>query len=1407
MSSNSIFDQFTHQYSLNKTLKFELRPIGNTTKHIKTAGIIGATWQKNSNEIFGEDAKRAEDYKVMKEILDDVHRQFIREALLESRVKKTFNNKLLDDFYKAWEKRKENHKNYQGHQKKQAKKLGDLFNDTINDWESKYSLNKKKKGIKLLLSASIFKVLKTIIEEDQNRDDKVIEVQKRDKTPYTKDELEKSCEPFESFSTYFEGFHDNRENIYDCKNLHSTSIAYRLFEQNLPFHFKNIQKWQTITKSLNEVSSTNKKNFQKEINTLEKQVTVKLNELFKPAGFLNYFSQSGIDKYNEILGGSPAMAGTQKVQGLNEIINLTYQKNQSDRKSFPGMQQFYKQILSEDDSVFMDVFDSDEEFLNTIKMFHNKKKKLPSLLQKEIKNHLNLLEETDLKFHYLSRAKIKSLSIETCGHWNTLNFWWQKHITGKHNLSKSHQTKEYKKKLLSFKEIQDIFSYIQEENKSLITKKWQEWKLEKLIRDYINTELKALISGEVRKDQNGQKIFSIKESFDKLNKEGILNLDELSKKPKKRKEQIALIQNFLDACLSLSSFVRTLQVREKDFLKEQEQSSEGERWQEFLQTFSDQFGVMHLYNKARNWITQKPYSKDKVKVNFANPTLANGWDQNKEVDNSCVLFIKDQQYFLGVMDKKHRTLFENIDFKEIKNQITTYRELILKDEELLNTKKEGALVYQKIKNKLEEHQKRITELKDKKTHLSSKENGNYQKMVYKLLPGANKMLPKVFFSKKNIKDYSPSKEILKIINHASHTKDGQPKSEFKKKEFNQHDMYKVIDFFKASILKHSDWKHFNFKFSRTESYNDLSDFYREVEHQGYKVTFQDVSVDYIHYCIEKGWLYFFEIYNKDFSLNKKSKGKDNLHTLYWKGLFQEKNEGKVIRLFNGKAKSQGDTIKLNGKAEIFFRPASIKYTDKQKTEGHHTESLKGKFKYPILKDRRYSEDKFFFHVPITLNYKRPNNPQNKDTNIEINKFLKKQHSKVNIIGIDRGEKNLLYYSIINQNGDIIEQDTLNSITNTHTGKAIDYHKKLDEKGKERDSARKNWFHIKNIKELKDGYLSQVVHKLSQLIIKYNAIVVLEDLNFGFKRGRFKVEKQVYQKFEKTLIDKLNYLVFKNAPKGQSGHYLKAYQLAAPFKSFEKLGKQSGILFYTTASYTSTTDPITGFLKNTHYSYTNLKDSQSFWNSFNSIQFNTKEDYFEFTYDISKVKQSGRQQKEDLEVKRKEWTVCSNVTRSYYDRDKKITHVYDLHKELVSLLKKHEISYQDGKCIKGQLAQNNNVDLHEQMARYFNAILNIRVNDGDLDYILSPVEPFFDSRYVGEIKTAKLPVDSDANGAYNIARKGICILEEIKKSEDIEKLKLGAVKKNKWQNYVQSEKVVGRSKKRCFPKNYKLRKSS
>ena len=166
---------------------------------------------------------------------------------------------------------------------------------------------------------------------------------------------------------------------------------------------------------------------------------------------------------------------------------------------------------------------------------------------------------------------------------------------------------------------------------------------------------------------------------------------------------------------------------------------------------------------------------------------------------------------------------------------------------------------------------------------------------------------------------------------------------------------------------------------------------------------------------------------------------------------------------------------------------------------------------------------------------------------EINEWAKthiqqcvKQKKDLTILGIDRGENNLLYYSLINLDGHIIKQDSLNVINNT------DYLSILKNREGDQDAAQKNWANINNIKELKSGYLSHAIHKITQTMIEHNSMIVLEDLNMGFKRTRQKVGRQVYQKFEKMLIEKLNFYVDKTAATSDITQIYKAFQLSTEF---------------------------------------------------------------------------------------------------------------------------------------------------------------------------------------------------------------------------------------------------------------------
>ncbi len=90
---------------------------------------------------------------------------------------------------------------------------------------------------------------------------------------------------------------------------------------------------------------------------------------------------------------------------------------------------------------------------------------------------------------------------------------------------------------------------------------------------------------------------------------------------------------------------------------------------------------------------------------------------------------------------------------------------------------------------------------------------------------------------------------------------------------------------------------------------------------------------------------------------------------------------------------------------------------------------------------------------------------------------------------------------------------------------------------------------------------------------------------------------------------------------------------------------------------------------------------------------------------------------------------------------------------------------------------------------FNLMLQMRnsIPNTEEDYIISPVKNnkgiFFDSRNCNENQ----PNNADANGAYNIARKGLMLIERIKKADEnqLEKLDLKITKED-WLNFVQNE---------------------
>ena len=1095
------------------------------------------------------------------------------------------------------------------------------------------------------------------------------------------DENEKeTVECFKNFTTYFKGFNTNRENMYSSDEK-STAIAYRCVNDNLPRFLDNV------------------KSFKKVINNLPAETVTKLNtdlynifgrnieDIFSVDYFEFVLAQSGIDVYNYMIGGYTCSDKT-KIQGLNEYINLYNQQVAKNEKSkrLPLMKPLYKQILSEKDSVSFipEKFNSDNEVLRAIGDYYNNHIGDFDLLT-ELLQSLNTYNANGI--FVKSGVAITDISNGAFNSWNVLRSAWNEKYEALHPVTS--KTK--------------IDKYIEKRDK-----------VYKAIKSFSLFELQSL-GNESGNEIIDWYISSINECNSKI-KEAYLQAQELlksdyeksyNKRLYKNEKATELVKNLLDAIKEFQKLIKPLNGTGK------EENKDELFYGKFTLLYDSIADIDRLYDKVRNYITQKPYSKDKIKLNFDNPQLLGGWDKNKESDYRTVLLHKDGFYYLAVMGKSHSKAFVNAP------------------------------------------------------EITSDDEDYYEKMEYKLLPGPNKMLPKVFFASKNIDTFQPSDRILDIRKRESFKKGAT---------FNKSECHEFIDYFKDSIEKHDDWSQFGFEFSPTESYNDISEFYREISDQGYSVSFNKISKNYVDELVENGYIYLFQIYNKDFS--KYSKGTPNLHTLYFKMLFDERNLSNVV-------------YKLNGEAEMFYREASI--NDKEKITHYANQPIKNKkpdndkkesvFEYDIVKDKRFTKRQFSLHLPITINFKAHGQ---EFLNYDVRKAVKYKDDNY-VIGIDRGERNLIYISVINSNGKIVEQMSLNEIISDN-GYTVDYQKLLNKKEKDRDEARKNWTSVENIKELKEGYISQVVHKICELVIKYDAVIAMEDLNFGFKRGRFPVEKQVYQKFENMLISKLNLLIDKKAEPTENGGLLRAYQLTNKFDGVNK-AKQNGIIFYVPAWDTSKIDPATGFVNLLKPKYTSVPEAKKLFETIDDIKYNTNTDMFEFYIDYGKFPRCNSDFK-------KTWTVCTNSSRILTFRNKEKNNMWDnkrivLTDEFKSLFNEFGIDYKGN--LKNSILSISNTDFYRRLIKLLSLTLQMRnsITGSTLpedDYLISPVAnksgEFYDSRnYKGT--NAALPCDADANGAYNIARKALWAINVLKDTPDdmLNKAKL-CITNAEWLEYTQ-----------------------
>ena len=1224
--------QFTNLYPVSKTLRFELIP------DERTRAIL------EHSDLFAQDEHRAASYKLVKKIIDRYHMAYI-DSVLEALILPSGYLKGLCDLYLKSQKSDADKKALEQLQDKLRKMIASALTK-----DNRFKRIDKKELIREDIMSVITPEERVLIDE------------------------------FRDFTTYFTGFHKNRQNMYSAE-AQSTAIAYRLIHENLPKFIDNMATFARIA------ASPVAEKFPQLYQEMSEYLNVReIGDLFKLDYYTELLTQRQIDVYNAVIGGRTQDDGDKKIQGINEYVNLYNQQQATKETRIPKLKPLFKQILSDREAVswLPEEFESDKDMLEAVRdccyslnghVFGMLRELLTNLSGYRLDG---IYIPNDLSISDISQAMFKD--------WAVIKKGIVEDLKRNYPPKRSEKSDNYEERIRKLIKRENSFSigYLN----SCINKD---------ICDYF-ASLGAIDDGE---NQAVNLLVQIQNAYTEaqsLLENGYPEDCNLAQD----KDNVAKLKTLLDAIKALQHFVKPL-------LGNGDEPDKDERFYGELAVLWEELDrVTPLYNKVRNRMTRKPYSIEKFKLNFENSTLLDGWDVNKERDNTCVILRREGKYYLGIMRKQFNAIFVNVP----------------------DAQGEDA----------------------------------FEKMEYKLLPGANKMLPKVFFSKSRIKEFNPSPTLLEHYHQGTHKKGDN---------FSLKDCHELIDFFKVSLAKHEDWGKFDFHFSPTESYEDMSGFYREVEQMGYKISYKRIPFSYIDQLVEEGKLFLFQIYNKDFS--RFSKGTPNLHTLYWKMVFDERNLADVV-------------YKLNGQAEVFYRKKSLAYKrpthpayqaiKNKNSEGKKAEST---FDYDIIKDRRFTTDKFQFHVPITINFKATGTGS---INARVNQFIH-DHDDLHFIGIDRGERHLLYVTVIDSKGNIKEQFSLNEIVNEYQGVTYktNYRSLLDKREEERQRERQSWNTIEGIKELKQGYMSQVIHKIVTLMVKYRAVVVLEDLNMGFKRGRQKVESSVYQQFEKALIDKLNLLIDKRIDATAPGGLLHAYQLTNKFTSFREMRRQNGFMFYIPSWNTSKIDPVTGFVDLLHPRYESVEKSRVFFSKFKSIRYNQDNGWYEFSLDYKDFTSKA-------DGSRTEWTLCTHGTRVVTYRNPKKNSSWDsreinLTEEFNALFEAYGIQAQGN--LKQAIAEQSEKDFFDKLTHLLSLTLQLRnsITGTEVDYMISPVADeyghFFDSRTCGK----ELPQNADANGAYNIARKGLWVARQIQASAVDEKADI-VMSNKEWLVFAQTK---------------------
>lgn len=1300
--------EFTNLYQLSKTLRFELKPEGKTKEtfkqwleELKNSELV----VDNDGNLFAKDKNIKEAYLAIKPIMDRLHEQFIEMSLLSKEAKQID----FSEYFEAYKKKNVKAEMENGLRKAFAmpfRYAGQCFIEEISkaQKDGKEIKTKKDKQYECLTDAKMYNYLSANVKVLAEQND------------FDEQTLAKHIEQFKGFWGYLDGYNQNRENYYEVDKEASTAVATRIVHENLPTFCSNALRFERrkdeylyIYRYLKENSRETKiKNSKGE----EIDVEAISDEVFQIRHFNECLAQTQIEEYNRIIG------------NYNMLINLYNQlrRGENDFKKIDEFEKLKKQIGCGRKKSLFELLQGDSDMKKLLlkaseagnKMFNATSNFLEI---NTVPDFITFLRECDnWNGIYMSKTAISKISNLYFANWHSIK---DKLKDAKADACITYDKKrEDPIKLRDAVELSELFAVLDTEQSEHFFK-------DSLFTNDATNEYRGVLDKALTPSKNLINLlcFDIESNIKTFfhDSSSILSLEKYKEENTHAGDEdktIKQIKDWFDAATDAMRIVRYFAVRKSKMKGNIPNATMEQALSNLL--YSDEARWFKWYDLIRNYLTKKPQEDAKenmLKLNFGTSSLLGGWSDGQEKTKAATLLKHDNKIYLCVLKTKN----------------------------IFDTSKDNNPIY--------------------KTTKSDASRLILRTLKFQTLAGKG-------FMGENGVSYG---------------------------DMGKDDPTKAIQCLQKIIKERYVNKYPLLEKFVNNTYSDKAKFDAEITEtlkECYVCQFVPIDWNIVTEKQDNEELFLFEIFCKDYKKN--SIGKKDLQTIYWEDVLSDGSKHQLCagaeifmrepiaknspivhkigsKLVNKKDK-EGNTIPEPIYREIYsyandktkdISTEAKKYIDEQKV-------VIKDVKHEIIKDKRfYGEAKYMFHCPIKLQFeaKAPQYAYS-EVNSKITNVL--QHSdNLQFIGIDRGEKHLVYSCTIDKNGDIIEgmchhHDIING---------TDYVQKLEAIADERIIAKKNWQAQNKIKDLKNGYISHVVHSLVEETIKDgekivpHAFIVLEDLNTEMKRGRQKIEKQVYQNLETALAKKLNFVVDKNAKHGEIGSVSKALQLTPPVNNYQDIEgkKQFGVMLYTRANYTSVTDPATGWRKTIYIKNGREDDIKNqILDIFSDFGFDGKDYYFEYSEANSGYTWLLYSGKNGESLPR-----FQNKKQMLQDKNVWVPEKINV----VDILDKLFIYFDKSKSFKKQIEEgvelkkiDGRIETAWQSLRYaLDLIQQIRnsgeKNSKDDNFLYSPVRndkgEHFDTRnYKNNGRLSEIR-DADANGAYNIARKGLIIDAHIK----------------------------------------------